>query len=312
MELAKSFLSYIIFPPRLPTFSSVRLDTPMSSSTKPREGQLHATSYTSRAVSLPDDFLVADPPDATPITYAPIEWASTALPENGGHYAAVLDGVLSRSECAQLLAFAEESVTGLAGGDASAWRPALVNAGPGLEVLMTDYRNSDRIVWDNQEVMDRLWRRMVTIPEVRDKLARATTGDTPYVFDRVNERGRYLRYGPGQFFKPHCDGPYYYEKDGKAYLTFFTIQLYLNDSVEAFASSAEARAAGATLRGGATAFLARRHRNDRGPDRRVDVHPRAGRVLLFQHEALYHSGERVTAGVKYTMRTDVLFSSEAA
>lgn len=305
MELAKSFVRYIISPPRLPTFSSVRRDTPMSSSS-PREGQLHATSYTSREVALPDDFLVALPEDAVPITYAPIRWADTTLRENGPYYAAVLDGVLSPSECALLIAYAEESVTGKHG-DPSAWRPALVNAGPGLEVLMTDYRNSDRIVWDNQTVMDRLWARMATIPEVRERLLTAKEGDTKYTFDRVNERGRYLRYGPGQFFKPHCDGPYYYEKDGKAYLTFYTIQLYLNDAVEAFDTTAEATAAGATLRGGSTAFLDRR-----GSDRRVDVYPRCGRVLLFQHDMLYHSGEPVKKGVKYTLRSDVLFVSDEA
>ena len=27
-------------------------------------------------------------------------------------------------------------------------------------------------------------------------------------FERVNRRLRFLRYGPGQFFRPHCDGAY--------------------------------------------------------------------------------------------------------
>ena len=39
----------------------------------------------------------------------------------------------------------------------------------------------------------------------------------------------------------------------------------------------------------------------------MDVDPRAGRVLIFQHRGLYHAGDDVIAGTKYTMRTDVLY-----
>jgi hypothetical protein len=204
--------------------------------------------------------------------------------------------VLSAEECAELLHLAEESVPGDV-----AWRPALVNAGPGVEVLISKYRNSDRIVWDTQEVMDRLWARVASVPELRDTLVTATSGDAEWDFTRLNERGRFLKYGPGQFFQGHCDGPYYEEKGGREYRTFYTIQLYLNDSVEAFGTPTEAQAAGATLVGGSTPFLSRRD------DRRVDVHPKAGRVLLFQHKDLYHAGGEVKAGVKYTMRTDILY-----
>jgi hypothetical protein len=39
----------------------------------------------------------------------------------------------------------------------------------------------------------------------------------------------------------------------------------------------------------------------------MDVDPKAGRVLIFQHRNLYHSGDDVLAGVKYTMRTDIMY-----
>jgi hypothetical protein len=55
------------------------------------------------------------------------------------------------------------------------------------------------------------------------------------------------------------------------------------------------------LRGGATTF----HSADR--KRRYDVDPKIGRVLIFQHRRLIHSGDDVTAGIKYTMRSDVMF-----
>lgn len=42
-----------------------------------------------------------------------------------------------------------------------------------------------------------------------------------------------------------------------------------------------------------------------------DVLPKAGRVLLFQHRDLIHSGDDVLSGTKYTMRTDLLYSLES-
>jgi hypothetical protein len=38
-----------------------------------------------------------------------------------------------------------------------------------------------------------------------------------------------------------------------------------------------------------------------------DVRPKSGRVLLFQHRNLLHAGEEVRAGIKMTMRTDLMF-----
>ena len=42
--------------------------------------------------------------------------------------------------------------------------------------------------------------------------------------------------------------------------------------------------------------------------RKYDVHPRPGRILLFQQRDLLHSGEDVLRGVKYTIRTDLMFT----
>ncbi len=74
------------------------------------------------------------------------------------------------------------------------------------------------------------------------------------------------------------------------------MHLYLNDSVaEADPGST------ADLIGGATSFLSTIE------DFKVDVDPKAGRVLIFQHERLYHSGDDVIQGTKYTMRTDIMY-----
>lgn len=55
------------------------------------------------------------------------------------------------------------------------------------------------------------------------------------------------------------------------------------------------------LWGGATAFLSRDRK------RSLDVNPRAGSVLIFQHEKLFHEGAKVTQGEKFTVRTDILY-----
>lgn len=44
---------------------------------------------------------------------------------------------------------------------------------------------------------------------------------------------------------------------------------------------------------------------------RIDVDPKAGRVLIFQHRRLLHSGDEVQSGVKYTVRSDLMYEYES-
>jgi hypothetical protein len=90
----------------------------------------------------------------------------------------------------------------------------------------------------------------------------------------------------------HCDAAY--REPGKDIKTLFTLHLYLNDSKQTVGDEAE-------LEGGATSFLSRNEK------RKLDVDPKAGRVLIFQHRNLYHSGDDVLSGIKYTMRTDIMY-----
>ncbi|KAL2135387.1 hypothetical protein VTI74DRAFT_8799 [Chaetomium olivicolor] len=288
--------------------------TPRTRNKAPRPIQ---TKYLSSPVPIPPDFLTGAPPaDARPITVTPVNWASTPLPEYAGLYATVLDHVLSLSECQTLLRLAESSVPA-PGEDGSElrhsatdpWGPALVNAGGGFEVLDQEYRNSDRIVWDCQEVVDRIWARCLEGggEEFRRRFEEIGAGEkditglrmegfreAKWAFHRVNDRMRFLRYGKGGFFKPHCDAPYVDMSDPKRNIrTMFTIHLYLNDS--------KAEVEGAELVGGATSFFS----NDE--KRKLDVDPKAGRVLIFQHRRLVHSGDDVRAGTKYSMRTDIMY-----
>jgi hypothetical protein len=68
--------------------------------------------------------------------------------------------------------------------------------------------------------------------------------------------------------------------------------LYLND-------------AEGQLKGGATTF-----HSWSDEQQRIDVVPKCGRVLLFQHRDLLHSGDDVESGTKYTMRTDIMYTIE--
>ncbi|KAG7137485.1 hypothetical protein HYQ45_005149 [Verticillium longisporum] len=286
----------------------------------------YLTSYDSLPVSLPADLLTSAPPK--PVTASPIDWRSTPLPEWQGRHATVLDNVLTPQECALLLALAERSATD----QARPWQPAMVNMGAGREVLEPAYRNSDRIVWDEDEVVRRLWARL--------RLARHADGapffaddgplawaagdavDGGWRFWGLNRRMRFLRYGPGQFFRrqsylffffffscgqakrkkrtdsttAHCDGTYEEVSEGRHRRTYYTVHFYLNDSVQAVGDDA-----GADLRGGATCFLSYDEK------RRLNVDPKAGRALIFQHPRMYHAGDDVLAGTKYTMRTEMMY-----
>lgn len=182
------------------------------------------TSYVFNEVPIPPDFLTVDAPDLKPLTVTHIDWPKTKIPEYDGYFAVVLDNVISPSECATLLSLAEASVpeshktptpSGKDKGDVlSSWGPALVNMGMGFEVLLPHYRNSDRIIWDQQEVVDRLWERCLRAEGLKDQLSvienqpkvtgterNKTLAGARWEFKQVNKRMRFLKYGRGQFFK---------------------------------------------------------------------------------------------------------------
>jgi hypothetical protein len=91
----------------------------------------------------------------------------------------------------------------------------------------------------------------------------------------LNERFRLYRYAPGQRFKWHADAPY---RRASGEISLLTFMVYLNEGYE----------------GGATRFEA------------AKVMGKAGMALLFQH-GLIHEGAEVTHGVKYVLRSDVMY-----
>jgi len=91
----------------------------------------------------------------------------------------------------------------------------------------------------------------------------------------LNERFRLYRYAPGQRFAWHSDAPFRRESGEMSLLTFM---VYLN----------------AGYAGGATRFEA------------AKVTGQMGLALVFQH-GLLHEGSEVVQGVKYALRSDVMY-----
>ncbi len=91
----------------------------------------------------------------------------------------------------------------------------------------------------------------------------------------LNERFRFYRYEAGQYFDWHGDGVF---RRNDLEQSRLTLMIYLND----------------TFQGGETQFDAH------------TVVPKCGSALIFEHRLL-HRGAMVTEGVKYVMRSDVMY-----
>ena len=96
----------------------------------------------------------------------------------------------------------------------------------------------------------------------------------------LNELFRFYKYQVGQQFKKHRDQSYIRNETEASDYTFM---IYLNDNYQ----------------GGETSF------ND------LVIQPVQGMALIFQHD-LEHAGNPVTQGIKYVLRTDIMYRLEEA
>ena len=149
--------------------------------------------------TLPHDFLSGPGPK---VQKADVDFRYTELPEYEGRYATVLENVLTKDECDTLVRAAEASNNGT-------WEPAMINMGGGRQGMRTDIRDCGRIIWDDTDVVERIWSRVKSsVPEIKylKGMARVTgkmsvlLGET-WKMTRLNERMRFLKYGQGQYFK---------------------------------------------------------------------------------------------------------------
>ncbi|KAJ7695366.1 hypothetical protein B0H17DRAFT_1008429 [Mycena rosella] len=225
------------------------------------------------------------------VSPGPIDFDAAGLPEYTGCYAVVLDSLFSEAELSSFLAAAEAS---------SPWAVAQINAGPHV-FTDTSCRNGERIIFDSFELSEKIFEKvrphLTDIEEIEQTVY-------PNGFDkavqkwrmvRLNERLRFLRYPKGGYFRQHVDG--YYQDDETKQRTFYTIQFYLpSDASGSMESYVPAQ-------GGSTRFLSTKSTLEAYAD--VEAVP--GRVLVFQHAELLHTGEEVTDGVKCTVRSDILY-----
>jgi hypothetical protein len=156
--------------------------------------------------------------------------------------------------------------------DARGPTSAPITTGRGF-VHRPDIRNNTRVMFDDVPLAARLFTRL------GDCLPGPMCGGLLPV--GLNERFRGYRYEPGQRFAPHYDGAFVRNPSEQSLLTFM---VYLNQDFE----------------GGTTDFL----------QYGVRVQPRTGRALLFQH-FLLHEGTVLHRGVKYALRSDVMYRATA-
>ena len=230
-------------------------------------------------------------------------------------YAIVLENVFSSDECKAMVCESE----------CKGYDTALLNKGGGREELETKIRKSQRCIIDKIEYADTIWARVKDFVPTCWKHRKE---DWHVV--GLNERLRFLRYNPGDYFIPHFDGTYERPNGDRSFLT---IQLYLNQDFEGgettFPIQPRVRLPLETemrqppllhgeplhddqLSQSKWPRVSEAVPQEEGePGTVARLLPKTGQVLIFQHN-IFHGGSIVTMGRKYTLRTDVMYRRATA
>lgn len=185
-------------------------------------------------------------------------------------FAIILDNVFTKEECDGLIKLSEE-------------RP--------------DNYEVAKISYNDEQVIDENYRNNQRWLNFNEKLAGVFFDKLkPYIpiefegnhVSCVNERLSFLKYSAGEYFRAHEDGCYI--RPDNSELSYITVQIYLNDVKEED--------------GGATTFIEDKYN---GIYQDYSVIPKVGRVLLFEHD-ITHEGSILHNGLKYCIRTDVMYS----
>lgn len=149
---------------------------------------------------------------------------------------------------------------------------ATINTKRGNQVD-SQIRNNRRVIFDDSEWANTLFERVKDqVPQTIHDMSLAG----------VNERLRCYEYQPGHRFAPHSDGAFIRDEGERSWYTYM---VYLNEGFE----------------GGETLFFV---------EPEVVITPKAGAALIFQHPII-HEGSEVNAGVKYVVRTDLMYRVDA-
>jgi hypothetical protein len=140
----------------------------------------------------------------------------------------------------------------------------------GRQMMSKGVRNNDRLMIFDNNLAQNLFKKAVEFLP--------QTHEDYKVLD-FNEMFRIYKYSSGQRFKMHRDGSYIRNENEKS---FYTFMIYLNDDFE----------------GGETEF-----------ENLFTVAPKKGSALVFYHP-LRHEGNILISGLKYVLRTDVMYSKK--
>jgi len=181
--------------------------------------------------------------------------------ERLGDDVVTLTGLFTPEECDELVQYAE----GVGFGEAP------ITTGLGFQRI-PEVRNNTRAMVDDIPRAQALWERIAPLTVPRPGLRRVG----------LNERLRFYRYLPGEYFRWHSDGSFRRRNGERSHVT---VMLYLNDD----------------FAGGSTDFEA--------DGEMLRIVPKKGLVLLFSHH-LRHQGAPVLMGRKYVLRSDLMFLQE--
>ena len=201
----------------------------------------HLRSMATRARKMPT---LPEPPADGSLRVLQVDFAQYGLPRLSSQTCIIIDNLLTPDDQNKLYTSAVSS---------GEWVAAEVNVGSGRQVLAKDYRNSDRIILDSEELAKWLFEKIephlpdhvVSIPkarhhaqirspaykEAKEKSVEAALGTNAKPKEpvakctRLNERLRFLRYEKGMFFNPHYDGQYW--TPDKKEVSYYTLQVYL-------------------------------------------------------------------------------------
>ncbi|KAK6949309.1 hypothetical protein Daesc_009384 [Daldinia eschscholtzii] len=249
-------------------------------------------------------------PDSLPVTTTRIDFSQSPLAEYySPYFAMVIDNLLTPDECIALLASAGSSWKALNKGDS--WRECeqILSVSPGWANAL-----SERIALHLPNEVKSLRKGDVLSGHIagqQNLKASQGANKTVWRLRGANERLSFLHYRPGNHFKPHCDALY---SPGTGEKSFLTCQIYLSDMPEEDRDDDSS--------GGETRFwpsrvgMGRKKKSEdqdgetahkENEESFLDVKPRTGRALVFQQRMLWHSGQEVKRGDKFTVRLDLMY-----
>ncbi|KAI0882257.1 uncharacterized protein GGS22DRAFT_49708 [Annulohypoxylon maeteangense] len=249
-------------------------------------------------------------PNGPPITANGIDFSQTPLSDQyTPYFAMTIDNLLTPEECAAVLASA-----------GSDWK--MLNKGDSWRECERIYSVSPEWAWALSERLMPYLPEDVKVLRKGDVLAeniaglsnlRASQGaaKTVWRLNGANERLSFLRYHPGNHFKSHCDALYSPSDKEKSFLT---CQIYLNDMPR---GENLGESSGGETRFWPSRVGTGRKKNSNNMEKEselqiedeafLDVEPKMGRALVFQQRMLWHSGQEVKNGEKFTVRLDLMY-----